>query len=197
MDHLSDADLMKLVRNGNELAFAALVNRYAKDLYKLTFKRTSSNAVSQDMVQEIFISLWKNRDSITIKDSLFPYLYQAVIYEVIDHTLRMDKEIAFKSSLLQQTELVQHAVDRDLELDELQRKIDDTVARMPATMRTVFCLSRYEKLSVREIAARLQLSEQTVKNNISLAMQKLRTQLDPNMMALFAGSCFWLSKYFS
>ncbi|RPD42651.1 RNA polymerase sigma factor [Chitinophaga barathri] len=195
MNHLSDEDLMELVVDGNEIAFAGLVDRYSKDLYKLIYKRVKDDDITKDIVQEIFISLWKNRHTITVKQSLFPYLYQAAIYEVVDHTLRAGKEIAFKTSLLSQEDHIQPSISQEIETEDLRREIDRTVARMPQTMRTVFCLSRYEYLSVREIAGKLHLSEQTVKNNITLAMQRLRVSLDRNKLPLFITSGFWMAGY--
>ena len=190
-----DAELMKQVRKGNELAFAALMNRYAKDLYQLIYRRIASDEDTKDMVQDIFISLWKNREKVTVEDSLFPYLYQAAIYEVIDYQLKHNKEIAFKSELLLQSEPVQASSEEKVAIRELQQEIDAEVARMPDTMRTIFCLSRYERLSVKEIASRLQLSEQTVKNNITMALQRLRSGLHRNQIALFIVTAYWLFEY--
>lgn len=186
---------MELVAGGNEAAFAELVSRYGKDLYKLIYKRVKADDIAKDIVQEIFISLWRNRHTVTVKQSLFPYLYQAAIYEVVDHTLRANKEIAFKTTLLTLEAGEQPSITGDMEKKELEREIDRTVDRMPHTMRTIFRLSRYEYLSVKEIAGRLQLSEQTVKNNITLAMQRLRANLSRNTLPLFISSGFWMAGY--
>jgi len=64
--------------------------------------------------------------------------------------------------------------DEKLMVKELTFLLDNEIAKMPTTMRSAFNLSRVEGLSIKEIAFRLSISEQTVKNNISLALSRLK-----------------------
>ncbi|MRG45831.1 sigma-70 family RNA polymerase sigma factor [Chitinophaga sp. SYP-B3965] len=182
MKNLPDVDLMELVKEENDNAFEILLNRHSKALYDLVYKRTRSDADTKDIIQDIFISVWKNRQTITIETSLYPYLYRAAKYAVIDLTIRNRKVLAFQEILMSAPMDIDPGAEQITIAQELKQEFEAEVANMPSTMRDIFRLSRDEKLSSREIAQRLQLSEQTVRNNITLALNRLRVRFKANQL---------------
>lgn len=177
MTNLNDVQLLALVKQDNRQAFSLLVDRYSAPLFRFVRKRIPSNEDAQDIIQEVFASLWKRRLSLEITDSLSPYLFMAAKYESIDHLVRRQKEITRQSMLLQQPQTEAWYADNleeTLLAKELSQLIDHEVEKMPTTMKNAFTMSRKEAMSIKEIALELTLSEQTVKNNITLAVSRLR-----------------------
>jgi DNA-directed RNA polymerase specialized sigma24 family protein len=84
VDNFSDEALLLLMQNDNESALATLVNRYRQQFYRQIFRRLGSEEDSKDILQEIYLSLWNNRKSILIRDSLLPYLSRAACNIIVE-----------------------------------------------------------------------------------------------------------------
>jgi RNA polymerase sigma-70 factor (family 1) len=171
---VSDTDniLLAALRTGDEQAFKILYDRYWEELYVMIYRRLNDEAATKDIVQNIFVNLWTSRKSIMIESSLAPYLNRAARNRAISHYKKgvaiMARDYNFHN------EQVQHSPEFNLEARELEAIINQEIEKMPDTMRKTFVLSRRENKSIREIATELSLSEQTIKNNISQALDRLR-----------------------
>lgn len=164
-----------------------LIDRYNKVLFRHINRRTQSISDSQEILQNIFLSLWNNRFRLIIEDSIYPYLYKAAKYEVIDWSVKNEKQLRHESLLLKMDIDVALPVEDTIIAKELSDFLNSEVASMPTTMQAVFKLSREQSLSVKEIASHLSISEQTVKNNITLALQRLRLSLKQEHYFIVAG----------
>lgn len=129
-----------------------------------------------DVIQEVFVWVWENRESWTISNTK-SYLLAAVKYKVANEIrkgkLRM---VAFESW---KERVMNHQVvdNRELEVKELQRIIRDFTGQLPPRCQEIFRLSRFEHLTNREIADRLNISEKTVENQITIALGRLKRHL--------------------
>ena len=174
MNVVQDTDklLLTALKKGDELAFSALYDRYWAELYTMCYRRIGDEDAAKDIVQNIFVNLWTSRKEILIENTLAPYLNRAVRNRTISfykkNMASMSREAQF------QHEQVQYSPDSSLDAKELEAVINDEIASMSDTMRKAFVLSRQENKSIREIATELSLSEQTIKNNISQALDRLR-----------------------
>lgn len=180
MKELSDRDLFNLVKEGNTQAFSVLFDRYGDTLLRFVLVRTDSITDAEDILQDVFTSLWNRRDRIEVEDSIYPYLFKAAKYEVIDWIARDQKRIIHFERLvlpLENEPVGPSDSDERLMVKELSFLLNNEIAKMPITMQSAFNLSRIEGLSVKEIAFRLSISEQTVKNNFSLALSRLRVKV--------------------
>jgi RNA polymerase sigma factor (sigma-70 family) len=191
MENLPDSALLHLMKNNDEQAFAVVVHRYRRQLYRQIYKRLGSEADTKDMLQDIYLSLWTNRVSIVIQHSLLPYLSKAAHYSIVDQYLFRKKRSALEFSMTLLDEPAHLPVEESIIAEDLKKEFERELQKMPATVQDVFRLSRNEGLSIREIAALLNLSEQTVKNYISLALQSLRLYLTKeNLSFVLALACY-------
>jgi len=171
---MSDDELLQAIKGDDTAAFKVLYDRYWKALFIKACQRVDKDD-AKDMVQEVMITFWRRRKHITIKagGEIGGYLFAAIKYQVISHyafsgaTIKAD---AF-FDILEQTE------SNPLETKELQQRIEEEVSRLPARMQQIFRMSREEEYSITEIAQQLQLSEQTVKNQLTEALKRLRATL--------------------
>ncbi|MFC3198282.1 RNA polymerase sigma factor [Parapedobacter deserti] len=179
MNNLSDVDLLSLMQDDNEEAFSVLMDRYADVLFRFVSRRIKSISDTEDILQEIFVSLWKNRHRISIKDSFYPYLFKSAKYESIDWLVSHKNRIANEHMLMLSLAPgnMTRSAEEELLAKELEEMLEMEVNKMPDTMKSVFFLSRKKNLSIKEIALQLSVSEQTVKNNISLALNRLRLKI--------------------
>lgn len=171
---LSDTGLFNLVRNGNSVAFKELFKRYWSKLYIYSFNILKEKDLCEDIVQEIFTDLWLRKEEIQI-DDLQKFLYQSVRNQIFKHFRRS----RYKSELINQLNLFIHksSVEESYDIQELREKIDSTISKLPEQRRVIFYLSRKEELSNKEISEKLNISIQTVKNQISKALQFIRKSI--------------------
>ena len=175
MGYLSDS--MLLIAEEEQSAFRELYDRYWEQLYKKAMNRLGNDADAQDAVQEVFISCWRNRKTIEVKETLSPYLYTALKYCIIKKIYRQTKKgitVPLSTEALAQTEL---STEEFLQYKELQHLIEDEVNKLPEKMQQIYRLSRTENLPISTIAENLQISEQTVKNTLTSALKRLREGL--------------------
>jgi RNA polymerase sigma-70 factor (family 1) len=182
----TDAVLWQLVKQEDAASFAYLFDRYWEDMFAMAYRRLQEEAAAKDIVQGIFIHTWENRQEIQVQDSLAPYLFTALKYSIVRYVYRAAKK-GFTSLPLSILDIPDEENDYQENLqqfDGLQEKIQQEIAAMPGRMREIFTLSREQELSVREIAMRLSLSEQTVKNQLHTALKRLRLRLQDQAFLL-------------
>jgi RNA polymerase sigma factor (sigma-70 family) len=184
----TDQKLLLALRKGDESAFSILYDKYWPEVYTMVYRRLRDREVTRDIVQNIFVNLWVSRKEIVLESTLAPYLNRAAKNRAISFYKK--NAATFSRDHIFQHQQVQHAIDLNLEAVELEAFFNQEIADMPDTMRKAFVLSRQENKSIREIAAELSLSEQTIKNNISQALDRLKkkTKLyysDPANLAIF------------
>lgn len=165
------------MKQDNELAFSCLIDRYNPVLFRHVLRRTQSAVDTQEILQDIFISLWNKRHSLYVEETIYPYLFRAAKYEVIDWYVKTEKRLIKEAVLLTGEYQVEFPAEDFLLASELSALLDAEIAKMPYNMKTIFQLSREDLLTAKEIAHRLSLSEQTVKNNITIALKRLRYTL--------------------
>lgn len=175
---LTDHELLTLLRAGESQAFSEIYERYWESLSLYTLKVIQSKEDALDIVQEVFVSIWKRRAELNIEVSLNAYLFKCVRNLSIKYIEKNITKRNFLSTLslsFQDNDLTN--IDA-LELKELEITIDNAVAKLPPKMREIYLLSRQENLSYRQIAEQLEIAETTVKKQVSNALKILRLEVD-------------------
>jgi RNA polymerase sigma-70 factor (ECF subfamily) len=174
----TDEDLFSLLKEGDHTAFTEIYNRYSGILYAHTLKRLQEPEEAMDIVHELFTYLWQKREEIEITSYLSGYLYTSVRNRVINSIAHKDitsKYYEFKqSSSHSMISSTDHLV-REKQLSEI---IEKEISSLPKRMREVFELSRFQQLSHKEIALKLDITELTVKKQVNKALRILRIKLD-------------------
>ena len=188
--HLSDEALVTLLKNGDEQAFAEIYRRYAEKLAGFAGTKLYSLDDARDILHDVFVKLWENREQLYITSNLQSYLYAVVRHKVVDKIRKNITREEYASAAQSFGELCERNSDRQLELKELQQTIDRSLDQLSPRVKEIYKLSREGGFSNREIAEKLNLSEQTVKNQLSSALKHLRQNL--NGITAFAFAAWWL-----
>lgn len=170
----SDEQLLKRLKKNDQAAFAIIYDRYAADLIRFGSKKLSSLDEARDLVHDLFVEFWNKREHIYLSGSLKSYLFAAVRYKVIDCIRRNSRQEYYAGAIkLLQANLDNSTQDAILFRD-FSTLTESEIEKLPPRTQEIFRLSRQQHLSVREIAGKLNLSDQTVKNQLSTALRKLR-----------------------
>jgi RNA polymerase sigma-70 factor, ECF subfamily len=173
--------LIRQISIGDEQAFEELFSLYFRYLHNVAYNRLQSEQAADDIVQDIFTDLWKNRENLAIHTSVKSYLFQAAkhkVYKHIRHQSVREKENYIRrihDDYYSQNPFPQsHKV---VERDELKEKISTHLDDLPDKSRNIFHLSRDKQYTHKEIAEQLNCSPKTVEYHIGKALQHLRLHL--------------------
>ena len=184
----SDALLLS-VRSGNTAAFSELYNRFWEPFYLFVFHRLRNEDDAKDVVQNVFVNVWFRREQMAVNGNADAYLYTMLRNEMLRVVTRniKDRSRQHEMEALLQPELEQLLTPHQKEI--IFTRIDGLVGALPDRMQEVYRLTHEEQLGIREIAARLELSEQTVRNHLNAALKKIRFGLkEALLLALVVSS---------
>ncbi|QEC78426.1 RNA polymerase sigma factor [Mucilaginibacter ginsenosidivorax] len=179
LKHFSDSELVDLFKSGDQAAYVEIYDRYTLTLFNHAYNKTRNREEAKDVVQEVFTTLWAKRDQINFQSNLSGYLYTSLRNNILNRIARQSILDKYTTSLIQfiQTETSQIITDHLIREHELAALIEKEIAALPSKMRQVFELSRKQHLSHKEIAAQLDISEQTVSKHVTNALKILRVRL--------------------
>jgi RNA polymerase sigma-70 factor (family 1) len=174
---LGEDELINLLQQDKLGAFKEIYTRYWKQLYSEAYKRLKNKEMAEEIVQEVFTSLWHKRGALNITQTLGGYLFTSVSNLVIDQYRKDLVRARYKESF----KLVYSETDNSTEdailVKELEHTIENEVNSLPDKCRSVFELSRVEHKTNKEIACELGISEKTVEHHITKALKHIRLGL--------------------
>lgn len=184
--NLSDIELAHLLQDGDYNAFTEIYNRNWKNLLRYVSRIAGDDQdEAEDILQEVFISLWK-RHAVLQTENLQSWLYGAARRNALFHLRTAKTRNKYIASLSDYLTEVSTNLDDEIEVKELSALIDREIDRLPHKMKEIFILSRKENLSHKEIADRLGISDKTVKKQINNVLKIFRNRLDNGSAGLIA-----------
>lgn len=184
LQNSKESILIHALISGSYDAFDAIYNMYAKRLYAYSYQFTKSSEDAEDIVQEVFVNLWKNRATIRRTDTLQSLLFVMAKYKLINAYRSKINSIEIQQVQELMTELSVEDTSNQIEYSDLLGQFIKLLSKLPVTQQRVIELSRFKRWSNKEIAEALSLSEQTVKNQLSIGLKTLRKKF-PEAMLLF------------
>ncbi|WP_428329393.1 RNA polymerase sigma-70 factor [Mucilaginibacter sp.] len=176
-DILNDKDLIALMQADNEKAFTEVYNRYWDKLFAIAANKIRDLNEAEEIVQDIFVSLWKRRRELGVIDTLSSYLAISVKYRVIKILDKRNNQQKYADYSLQALTLADDSTQEWLEFEELKSRLALFVADLPQKCRLVYQLSRDSGFSQKRIAAEMGISEKTVEAHLGKAIKTLRGRL--------------------
>jgi RNA polymerase sigma-70 factor (ECF subfamily) len=179
----SDEQKLESIQKGNLNSFKQLFDDYYAMLCNIATGYLNNKQLAEEVVDDVFFKIWENRETLIIHTSIKAYLIKAVYYRCLNCL----EQIASERKMLHDTPLEPGRedflyVNHDTPLSglitrELEEAINLAIDSLPEGCREIFLLSRYDNLKYEEIAGRLNISVNTVKTQMKIALQKLRQKL--------------------
>jgi RNA polymerase sigma-70 factor, ECF subfamily len=173
----SEAFLIRRLRKGDKQAFELIFNEYKEKLYYFSLGYLHSAPETEEVIQNVFISLWENRDDLKEEATLKNFLYKMTVNQIFNYF----KHQAVRQKYLNHVSLMQSLEDdhsqQSIFYNDLKEIIDNLIEDMPIRQQVIFKLSRQEGLSHNEIAVRLGLSVRSVENQIYRAIKYIKENL--------------------
>jgi len=169
--------ITRLLKQGDEKAFSLLYDMLWEALFGYVMRILRDRDDTMDVVQETFIDLWQQRNSLTGVNAIKSYVFSIARYKAIRYIRLNIEKRDYLSSLIEFFDEQDESIESQFFSEELQSIIETEVANLPTKMREVFILSRDKNLSHKEIADQLNISDKTVKKQISNSLKILRLKL--------------------
>lgn len=185
MQQAVEKSLLEQARNGQETAFAQLVEAHSERTIQLAWRLVGNRSDAEEISQEAFLRLFKSLMTFRGDSRVGTWLYRTVSRLAIDHLRRerlKRKVFFFRSGELEQSDPVDLAIDPSasphdqLQARETAEQMQQLLSRLPARQKAVFVLRHMEELPLKEIAAMLNLSEGTVKSHLHRAVSLFRKE---------------------
>ncbi len=169
----AENNLLEQIKKSDQKAFEIIFRLYYQPLSKFAQRIIDDEEVSADIVQEVFIQFWEQRQSIS-NTNIKSYLYTVVKNKALNHIRHLQVKLKHTNEVL-------HSIDEAYEYEtgneELNLKIVSSIDKLPEQCKKIFIMSRMHGLKQNEIAEELNISIKTVKNQIGKALKILRAEL--------------------
>jgi RNA polymerase sigma-70 factor (ECF subfamily) len=176
---LDDYDLLRRLSDDDEAAMEVLFKRHYSLVSYAIYNLVKDPQTTEDLAQEVFMEIWKRRDSLVINTSLKAYLRRSAVNKTLNY-LR-DKKNWRNEELSEIQFNLSAEPGKTLETTELEKIVGQAIEQLPERCQLIFKLSRVEEKSYQEIADKLGISVKTVENQIVKALRMLRDALRPYM----------------
>src|SRR3989440_3956362 len=189
ISRVDDTDLIRQAQRGDRAAFETLVRQYDQAVLKLAYHLTRSEQDAQDIYQEAFLKAYRHVGNFRFECSFYTWIYRIVTNLCLDHlrrrNTRKEDSAVWVDSSGEEVSLLDNVADdrshaspeRDLMRRQLGKKIQNALTKLTPRERMVFELKHYQGLKLRTIGEMLNTTEETAKNTLFRATQKLRGSL--------------------
>lgn len=167
--------LFTRIAKGEEAAYKEIFMRYKDRFYAAAFKMTKSQDLSEEVVQEVFLTLWLRRDTLAKVDNPVSYLFSIVYHSVASHFKKIAKERSLKEKVRKELIFNDCYTEKMVAEKEIRNILQQLIQRLPPQQKIIYQLSKQEGLTRNEIAKQLHISPNTVKNHLLKAMEFIRS----------------------
>jgi RNA polymerase sigma-70 factor (ECF subfamily) len=176
-------ELLKQVVQGDEVAFEKLFQLYKNKLYAFIYQLSGSATIAEDVLQDVFLKIWRNRAQLTGIDNFNAYLYRMAQNHAVNVLRRQSRE-ALLLTEVQRLAPQKVFSDEWLAAKEVQTALQQAIDSLPARQRKVYQLGKEQGLSYEEIANMLNISTSTVRNHMVQALKAIREYIALHFPAL-------------
>jgi RNA polymerase sigma-70 factor (ECF subfamily) len=189
-----ERELLAAVASGDQRAFSALFNRYRQLVYNIGWTYIEDKGLAEDILQDVFISLWKHRARLQGIDNFRGYVYTIAknrAVRMLEQLEHLQRHATFTASFQ-----AQYQLDHTKELSEssLMLLVQEALEHLSPQQRRAFELSRMQGLSREEAAAQMAISKATFSVHLTIALKRIRAfltyQLDFWLVFLLAATFF-------
>jgi len=168
--------LISELQRGNAKAFEALYDRYHTRLYNFCMKIIKNSQEAEDLVQDVFIAIWENREKLDVNKSFTSFVFMIAKNKLLNK-IKKNLSLQVYMDFIQHENPDRNDLRKDVESHELMNFLQKTIHELPEKTKEIFLLSRNEGLTYKEIAHKLGISENVVDHEIRKSLQHIKNQI--------------------
>jgi RNA polymerase sigma-70 factor (ECF subfamily) len=169
---------LRRLKKGEHQAFDEIYHLYSRRIYRFAYSFLKNKQDSEEIIQEVFLRVWKNRQNIDECYSFRSFLFTICYNIIIDKLRERVKERNYREFLKEQAIQFDNDTDKQVAFSELNKSYRKAIELLPDRRKTIYLMHRFKGLSYREIAEKLNISIKTVENQMVQAHKFLRKSLE-------------------
>lgn len=173
-DIQTETELIASLQRGSVNAFEILFENYSQKLYRFSFSYLKSETEAEDLVQEVFLKIWQNRSSLKTETSFQSYLFTIAFHAIQKSFNKKTKQQKFQLDLFEFLAAENTSLEEQLNFETLIVRLNQLIEQLPTRRKEIFFKRKKEGKSIQKIALEMGISEKTVENQITEAMNSLR-----------------------
>lgn len=166
--------LLERISSGDQKAFAIIFKFYSSFIYLFALKLTKSENTAEEIVQEVFVKIWTNRDQLVTVGNFGAYLNRITRNHSYDVLKRLSHEALISSELRKQISEVSNCTEDELDFRDANQSLNKAIEKLTPQQKLVYSLCHQEGLKYNEVADRLNISTSTVHSHMKRALQTIR-----------------------
>lgn len=188
----NDKEVIQALKAGEDAAFRIVFDTNFRRLFAFSYRMLKSKEQAEEVVHDALLNVWVNRSRLNENLPITPYLYTITRRLTLNALRQVATSQRMIDQLWRDMETVSNSTEEAILLTDLQKFTDTALNILPRQQQLVFKMSRYEGLNYDEIAEKLNISRNTVKNHLIAALKTLRLHFNMSDMSCFV----LLSSYF-
>ena len=178
-----DYTAVSKLKKGNPKAFDDLFKKYSERLYKFSLKYLKSPEEAEEIVQEVFLYIWDNKEGLKPDSSFNAYVF-TIAYNIIQKYFnKKSRENAFKDELIYKYLEKENNLDKVIDYRSLLERVEGIINNLPPRRKEIFINRKYHGKSIKQIARELDISPNTVENQLTSAQKQIRGELEEQKLA--------------
>ncbi len=174
----NEKDLISGLKKDNHDSFRALFELYSQPLFQFSVKYLKSSEAAEDVVQEVFTKIWKNRKELKTDTSFKSYLFTIALNSIRKQFNKLSRLNQAKHDILFDFSQNKPGFDESEDYQSLLDKLNELINQMPEKRKQVFIKKKLEEKSIKEIAQELEISPKTVEYHITEAIKFLKKEFN-------------------
>lgn len=174
MTNERDEELAQRSRDGNDRAFAELVDRYERPVFTLTLRMTGSRDAAEELTQIVFVKAWRGLGGFDTRRRFFSWIYRIAIHECLNHRRSAGRFAPLDAEM----ESPHDGPDADVARHETEARVQRALGGLSPADREIVVMRHFLELSYEEIAEALGVAAKTVKSRLFTARQRLKSELE-------------------
>jgi len=170
-------EIIRRLKRDDKVALDELFGYYYSRLYQFSKSILKVDNEIDDILQEVFVKIWLNRQKIGNAETFNGYIFTITKNGVLNLIRKNLRDHTFRDQLFLRSVAEEYQLENQLEFEEIKAGIDQIVAKLPEKRQQIFILSRTSGLSNKEISAQLNISEKTVEDHITHAIKQIKRSM--------------------
>ncbi|TKG97010.1 RNA polymerase sigma-70 factor [Puteibacter caeruleilacunae] len=174
---IEERKYLAALKNGDTKSFDKLFSEYGKRLYHFSYGYLKSTEKAEDVVQEVFLRIWRNRHQLNPNLSFKAYVFKIAYHHILELFEQNNRQQVYQHQLLEESFVFNDDTNERLNYQMLLEKVENLILKLPERQRQVLLKRRKEGISIKEIASQLDIAPKTVENHLTEALKNIKKGL--------------------
>lgn len=174
--YYTEQELISLLRSGSQFAFERLFENYSQKLYRFSLSYLKSETEAEEIVQDVFLKLWENRDKLRNETSFQSYLFTIAFNDIRKNFNKKARDERYRTEIFDFLSDENPSIETNPDFETLVVKLESLIDQMPDRRKEIFRKRKQEGKAIRDIAREMEISQKTVENQITEAMNFLKKE---------------------